>query len=351
MTSPRLDMAPWIGQRQASFRFELFDGPTGMSRGLITPLRDSAPTLTHDTSRTVKRTLSLEFGRDDAERVNPIRDRITITMLIGGQEYPLGRYMFLDYTRARFSSGLLTTTSMSDEMFIVDQEMDRGFSARQTVDQSIQTLLHPLVSAGLIKTDIEASGLQATGSWTAGTSRAKVLEDLAIQGGYFSPWMDNNGVLRMIRAFDPADKLPDFDLDEGSRVIQGSIAETDDLLSAPNMFVVISNGSEGDGANVPVVGTYTVPNSAPHSIVNRGFTIPSVQDIQLTSQNQAQVAARAIGLSATVYERAELDTVPDPRHDSYNVIRWQEELWLELDWSMTLAEGGEMRHTLRKAYS
>lgn len=351
MATARLDMLPWIGQRQATFRFELFDRPTGISKGVIQPLRDSAPTLSHDTGRTIKRTLTLEFGKEDQARIDPIRDRISITMLIGGEEYPLGRYMPVDYTRARFSSGVLPTASMADEMFIVDQELDRGFSAQQTVDLSIETLLKPLVSAGLITAEVEGSGLPATGSWAAGTSRAKVLEDLAVQGGYFSPWMDNNGILRMIRAFDPADKLPDFDLDAGSRVIQGTIAETDDLLSAPNLFVVISNGAQGGGAAVPVVGTYAVPNSAPHSIVNRGFTIPQVQDIQLTSQNQAQVAARTIGLSSIVYERAELDTVPDPRHDSYDVIRWQEELWLELGWTMKLAEGGEMRHTLRKVYS
>jgi hypothetical protein len=52
-----------------------------------------------------------------------------------------------------------------------------------------------------------------------------------------------------------------------------------------------------------------------------------------------------------VFERVELSTPPDPRHDSHNVIRWQGENWLELAWSMPLVEGGEMRHVLRKAYT
>ncbi len=233
-------------------------------------------------------------------------------------------------------------------MFVIDQKMDKGFTSIGTVDQTILSLL---VNIPNLTIDLEVSGLPATGSWAAGTSRAKVLSDLCIQGGYFSPWFDNNGVLRIIRAFDPADKIATFDLDAGNAVIQNSIAETNDLLDAPNKFVVISNASTGSNANVAAVGTYFVPNSAPHSVANRGFAVVDVRDIQLTNPNQAQVAAETIGLSNTVFERVQLSTAPDPRHDSYDVIQWDGQKWLELSWAMTLSEGVPMRHVMRKTYS
>ena len=43
-------------------------------------------------------------------------------------------------------------------------------------------------------------------------------------------------------------------------------------------------------------------------------------------------------------------TIPDPRHDGYDVIRWQGFNWLELGWSLPMIEGSSMSHTLRKSY-
>jgi hypothetical protein len=106
-----------------------------------------------------------------------------------------------------------------------------------------------------------------------------------------------------------------------------------------------------DAATAPIVGTYDVPASAPHSIINRGFVIPDTRDAQLATQLQATAAARNIGLRATVYERVTLNTSIDPRHDSYNVIHWAGANWLELSWSMTLSPGAPMQHTMRKAYA
>lgn len=348
MTNPLLDLAPYVGQRSASFQFDLIDGPTGENLGQLNPIRASPASITHDTTRTIKRELSMSLGVADSARVNVIRARVEVSMLLGGMTYPLGRFMYADDTGDKRSSGTLHSGKLIDEMFVIDQKMENGFTSIGTVDQSILALL---VDIPNLTIDMEASGLAAAGSWAAGTSRAKVLGDLCTQGGYFSPWFDNSGVLRIIRAFDPADKFADFDFDTGNTVIQNSIAETNDLLDAPNKFVVISNASTGADATVAAVGTYLVPNSAPHSIANRGFAIVDVRDIQLTNPNQAQIVAETIGISSTVFERVQLSTSPDPRHDSYDVIQWDGEKWLELSWSMTLQEGSPMRHVMRKTYS
>ena len=57
-TDDILDLAPWVGQRSHSFLFELLDGSSGRVIQEVTPSRGSAPTLTHDVSRTIKRELS-----------------------------------------------------------------------------------------------------------------------------------------------------------------------------------------------------------------------------------------------------------------------------------------------------
>jgi hypothetical protein len=111
----------------------------------------------------------------------------------------------------------------------------------------------------------------------------------------------------------------------------------------------VSNASSNP--ETVTVGTADVPANAPHSIPNRGFVIPLVQDLQLSDSTQATAVAQGLAQRFTVFERVGLTTPPDPRHDSYNVIRWQGENWLELAWTMPLVEGGGMSHLFRKAYT
>ena len=75
-----------------------------------------------------------------------------------------------------------------------------------------------------------------------------------------------------------------------------------------------------------------------------------MENLQVADADQARAVARGIGIRQTVFERVSLTTAPDPRHDSYNVVVWQGEKWLELAWSMALVEGGTMNHLLRKGY-
>jgi hypothetical protein len=169
-----------------------------------------------------------------------------------------------------------------------------------------------------------------------------------VSGDYFSPWFGNDQKLHFIRTFDPIDRVPDFDYDTGFKVMQDQILETDDLLTAPNRFIVI--GNSGPSSRSAIVGIADVPINAPHSVPNRGFAVTQTQNLQLRSQDQAVAVARGLANRQTVFERVNLTTAPDPRHDSYDVIRWQGELWLELAWSMALTEGGMMNHMLRKGY-
>lgn len=344
-----------VGQRAATFRFDVVDALTGATLGQVHPLMTgAAPVLRHDTTRTVSRDLTLEFGRDDTAFIDPVRHRITVSLVPAGAStvYPLGRYMFVDHTRIRSTTGTHASSALVDEMFIVDQPAEESFAPTATAGYGLQHAVPvPLAVARLLdglplRYDVEPSGYETASTWPAGTSRAKILTDLAVEGGYFAPWFDHHGVLRLVRAFDPADRVPDVDLDVEPRVWRDSFADVTDLLEAPNRFVVVGN----TGTEQVVVGHYDVPASAPHSIIARGFAVTRVQERQVGTADQATAAARAIGLAATIVERTELSTSPDPRHDAYTVIRWAGQVWLEVSWSMQLREGGAMRHVMRKAY-
>lgn len=339
-----LDIDTGIGQRVATWRFDILDAVSGENLGTVTPIRPGA-TITHDTTRTIKRDLRVTFGAADTAAINPLTDRILPVMLIAGAEWPLGRFMFTDETDSQSTGGLLGDMALVDEMFIVDQQTSAAFSSDQSATAAVIDFLTGLP---LVDVQVEASPYPAVGSWAPGTTGGQILEALATQGDYMTPWMDNHGVFRMVRTIDPDTAVPTLDFDRGHRVIAGTITGTSDLLRAPNRFVVTSNS--GDAQAGPIVGTYDVPPSAPYSIAQRGFTIPEVINLQVADSTQAAAAARNLGIRQAVFRRANLSTPPDPRHDSYDVIRWQGVNWLELGWSMTLQEGAPMTHVLRRSF-
>lgn len=357
----QLDMPSWVGQRTATFKFILINAVKAQRPIELHPLKDPTPTLTHDTTRTIKRQIQgLSFGVDESALINVVQSRILLYMVIGGQSFPLGRYMFADRTGFTFTNGEIINAMLYDEMFIVDQQIETGFSPHGDPETSstggggmyctraIEALLRGLP----VVVDIASSPFATIGSWTAGTSRGQIVEQIALDGDYFSPWFGNDTKMHFIRTFDPAAVIPTFDLDVGNRVIRGSIIESDDLLTAPNRFIVISNGATTeDGAASPIVGRADVPTTAPHSVVNRGFVIPSVSERQVGTEQQVASIARNLALRQTIFERVELATPPDPRHDAYDVIKWQGEKWLELTWTLPLQEGAAMGHLMRKAYS
>jgi hypothetical protein len=356
----RLDMPAWVGQRSGTFKFVLVNSVLATPPREIHPLRDTTPSIAHDTTRTIKRTLQgFTLGTAESQLINPLSSRILVYMTVGGQDFPLGRYMFADVAGLQSTSGVIINASLYDEMFMVDQQLENAFApalappAHSTgggmnCDKAMRLLLQDVA----ITLNIEPTPYVTIGSWPAGTTRGSVLEQIALDGDYFSPWFDNVGQMRAIRSFDPIDEIPTFDLDIGNRVIRDSVVDTNDLITAPNRFIVVSNGTTDDGqAADPIVGRADVATTAPHSIVNRGFVIPSVVERQVNTQNQAGAIARNLAQRQVVYERVELATAPDPRHDSYDVIKWQGAKWLELAWTLPLIEGAAMGHVMRKAYT
>jgi hypothetical protein len=397
--NPTLDLADWIGQRKGTFRFDLVNGVTGENLGEIHPLRSA--TLSHNTESTIKRQLTLSLGLADSAAIDKTMDRVLPYMVFpDGSEYPLGRYVFANTTQANYVDGSLVNAALTDEMFIVDQAIETGLSGVNVTqdlfeffpgffliagtnnigENIVNLVIRVLKDLPIVIGELDATALSSMQAWPAGTYRGQILNDLALVGGYFSPWFDNYGQFRMIKAFEPAARTIDrlgrshdsagrfvgtsgdsvaataaqapvqvFDFDASNVVVRDTVIQTDDLLTRPNRFVVVSNSAVD--SLTPIVGVAEVPENAPNSIANRGFAITSVNDLQVGTIAQATVTAQNLAFRQTILERVTLTTSPDPRHDSYDVIQWNGDLWLETAWSMEMVEGGQMTHTMRKSYS
>jgi len=343
--NPILDLVDGVGQQATSFRFTLINGATGGPLAELTPIRNAS--LSHSTGQTTKRQLRMALGVADTELIDPTNNRVDVSMLLSdGTERPLGRYVFMDSPKQLFSSGQVMASSLVDEMITIDQQITTSINSnRRNTTLVIQEVLtdftYPL--------DLEASAFTQVQTWGPGASRGQILEALALTGGYFSPWFGNDKKLHFIQAFDPATAVPDFNFDTGNQVLLAGITETNDALIAPNRFMVIGNATTGIKTSA-VQGIADVPATAPHSIQNRGFVIPSVVTLPVTNNAQAAVVARNLAIQQTIAETVTLTTSLDPRHDSYDVIIWQGQKWLEIGWSMQLVAGGTMSHTLKRYY-
>lgn len=357
------DFSNGRGQRTESFRFERREGSSLRPLGDVHPVQGA--TLSQAGTNSLTRTMSFDLGEIDSAEVNFVSDRIDVSMLLDGEVWKLGRYLFTDAVNQDYFDGdagavrTLTSCQLADQMTIVDTELEGAFvCVLEPPRSAIERLLGDLGLDILV----EDSGQLISNSWMAGTSRKVVLESIAQLGGYLPPAFDGDGVLQVRLQFDPTEGTPDFDFDQLQNVVAESVTRSDSIIYAPNRIVVVSNGGNTYGGSSseknpvdpidpgPMMAFCDVPSSAPHSVMNLGFVRPRVEEIQATSVAQCQAVADLYCLTQTVAEEAQLSTALDPRHQSWNTVQFQGKRWLESSWSMSLVAGGDMRHSLQRSY-
>lgn len=344
--------------RGASWRFDLYDGSE--YQGELTLVdRGSAPTLTTDTSRSIKRTLEgVILLPGEIEQINVVRWSVKLVMeLSDGSTWPQGTFRWADVSRPIVSNKDGTVImgahcSFVDQLMIVDQQLDRSvsFPPGTNITDAIADLLAELpiefavlASSAMISPEAEAI------SWNIGTSRLKIINDLATMIGYHDLYFDNTGVGRLGPMPDPLVSSGSvLEYPVGKRTFFGTATRSTNLLDLPNRFVVVNNGA----TQVPVYGEYDIPYDAPHSFENRGFFVTHVEQFQgLNSSADAQFAAESLGRQWRFpFETVEFAGPPDPRHDHYDVVNFEGDRFLELNHSMTLRDGTDHKHVLRRTY-
>lgn len=352
-TEELLDLAPGIGQRASSVRFDLLD-KTLAKVGTVSPdFGPGIPEVENNMNRSLKRLLrSVRLNASEQGDVDPFGHRLRpVWVLENGAEFPLGVFIFASIERLRWEWGLDADVAGVDQNVILDQPLphgvayDAGADVRSAIEEQLTAALVP---SFVVDPDI---GTQVANpiAWPAGTSRLTVVNELAALAGAYSVFFDNSGVGRVLRVTDLSFAAPTLIYDRGGRIIEGSIVETDNLLDAPNQYIVIDS-SDPEQA---IVGTFDVPDEEPNSRLNRGFVIaaPPIQEQGLASVEQANArAAAAYAQAGSAYAWAHFASPPDPRHDTYDAVLYLGNVYREQRWSLPLQEGAPMIHDLRRAF-
>ena len=340
-----------VQMRQETVAFDVMDAALNVI-GAVYPVRDSPPRVNNDTRRTIKRSLSgMTLTPVDAAAVNPFTDRIRPRWVIAGDSavYPLGVFLFADANELVRSSGATLDAELVDQMFIVDQPIlsTVSYPIGQPLDTAIADLAST-VSVPLVQVDASGLTLQRPATWPGGTSLYRILADLCVLAGFLPPYFDSTGTLRCVQAPDPGTATATRSYPAGSPIIDPSIVRTDELLTAPNLWVIVDTGATAG----PIVGTYELPAAAPHSFFHRGFYVTSYTEQQgLFSAAAADAAAQALAVTDPHgVERASFDTVCDPRHDTFDVVDYGGRRWLEEAWSVACVAGASQSHEMRALY-
>lgn len=320
----------------------------------IAPSRDSVVTIENVSTRTTKRTASGFFlDHRQQGRVDVIRHRLKPWWILqNGSRFPLGVFLFDDALRQRTSYGLDLTGSLGDLTFILDQLLDH------TVSEPDGTVITELMAkivrdAGIPLSIIVPSPQTLTAPFTKALGQAKIydaLADLCALVGYWPPYFDNDGALRLRPATDLATATPDprFMYGPGRISAEQPIAEADSLITAPDRFLLVDTSP----TDTPVSAIYDVPASAPHSFRHRKFHVVAYTTVQGIDPAAAPGAVRAYAAANSgAFANASFQAAPDPRHDTFDVVGYNDLVWIEDSWRLVCANGGPMSHDVRRVWT
>lgn len=329
-------------------RWQLLDS-TGSPVGV---LRSSGGKVRWDGRATIQRTATgVKFDRNEWQDVNPFRDRLRLLWVDrSGDTTPLGVFSVAQvpqwYTDPTVASD--PEPYLVDGGFFLDQPAVEGFSGR--LGERLSDVMARIADQAGITDRVIAPCGEFCGEpimAAPGARYSDSLTGITELANFLPPHFDRNGTLQLIP---PAPlTAPPTVRYHTSDVVRRSRVEDDNLLDAPNVFLVIGTGA----SRTPIVGEAEVPTSAPHSVMNRGRRrVVSVSRQQgIDSQAQADRMARQLAIrQATDYESVTFETLPSPVHDCYDIVEFDGVRYRQRSWTLPLTpDFFQMKHQLDRA--
>lgn len=343
-----LDLAPGVGQVASTIRFEVLTSDLES----VGPIRViGADSISGKSSGNVKRQLSgFKLDERALRTIDPFSMRIKPWWVLeDGTEWPCGVFVFT-YAAARLGTYVdLLDTTMLDQDYVLDQGTRATFGVK--ANGNILDAVRELIGQTRITYTRmpEASTAQAADPivWPSGTSRLRILNELCVLAGWLPPYFDNDGALVIRSAPDLDNDPPDHTYTSThSRVVAKSIVDNDNMLDAPNVYIVIGSGP----STSEVVGIAQVAAELPFSVENRRFEVVHTERVQgIESNEQAQRMAQAMAAAAgNGFRNVQFDGFPDPRHDLFDTAEWDQVMFRESTWNLRLTPAGPHSHTLTR---
>lgn len=353
-----LDLPANLGQRIEGIRFDILTADLVFAF-TCTQVNRSAQigTIHFDANADVNRTLSqLWFGPDDTANIDPLSHLLRPHWVLNdGSSWPLGVFHFANLPLQRHSYGDVYVPSLYDSSVILNQPRGATFSIQPGT--LLTTAARQIIAeVGLsARAAIDNSSAYVNpGSpqvYQSGSTRRQILAGICQALGYYPPYFDNDGFLRLRAVPNPISSAePDvtYTEDENSRIVRDSVGISSNIIDAPNVYRVIGSPAAGG----EIVGEYRVPGSAPNSSQHRGFdVVRTIQNQNVHDQAAAAAAAQAAYVNDfSTYVQITANTAPDPRADGMQIVQYRGTNYREQAWDLELRPGGRMGHVWQQVY-
>lgn len=332
------------------FTWELLSNDEQLA-GEIHPKSDRAPTITNDTTAAVPRSITgLDIPASEVLDINPVADRLRpVCTLQNGERFDLGVFKWSSDAQPQRPWGVERASSLTDKLVMLNQgtRTTLGWGKGADVGLIVVALVQEVFPLSECEIDPIDAELGVGISHPLGTPVRQILAEIMKLIGFLPPHTGNNGKLRLVDTPDMTTTDPALVYEAGGRIMDGTIAWSNTLLDAENVFRAYESSGQSQ-----LVGEYRVPASAPHSVENIGYEVCEPQSVSgLKTQAQADKAARSLAVTrGATYRRLSLDSCFDPRHDTYDPVTALGSVWIEERQSVVARSGGAHSHVMRQVY-
>ncbi len=320
------------------------------------------PTIQHDTTQTVPRTITLSIRA--AANLDWYNDRIRVWRRVlapdgGWVEFRIGTFVPTAPGKATDSSGVWRHVTYADESQLCnDTELLTPYTspAGSSYLAEAQAALLRVIPAARVLATPNSTSLSASQTWSAGTTVLQQVNDLLSGIGYGAVWFDEQGFARMHPLPDYSTVAPDFlfDLTQASTSFAASpLPQLDDTTQAVNSCTF-----SGQDTRLQTFSAYyenTSPSS-PVSTVNFRRKHLNTSDSKVSDRNSALKRARiAVQEGSRIYRPLTLSTMAWPLSQHLDVYQLAYDdpddglfvaNYVETAWSIDLRPGGLTAHTL-----
>lgn len=313
------------------------------------------PTINCNSAAAIKMSMAAQFYENP--EVNWLTDELQPIQVIDGKEFPVGVFPVGTTAEMVDKNGVkVISVEAYDRCLVLQQQKTESvlhFSAGMNYIQAVGQLL---VDAGVsLYLATPTASVLATDreDWPAGTPYLTIINALLAEINYDDICFDASGVALLRPAKKPSPDLIDHQYGPDEAVLERPCKIETDVFDRANVFVVICSNPD---LEQPLVAR--AENANPLSALStfrRGRKITNIQSVNNIPDQVSldEYARRLCFESMMTVETLTIYTANVPGHGVRDTIALDHPnafgLYQEASWSMNLAPGATMTHTIRRS--
>ena len=227
--------------------------------------------------------------------INFSKDRIRVWWEVDGETpWALGVYVIAAPGITFRGDGKSRTLNLIDKLTIVKDDIITETLQLPAGTNAIEAARDQILAAGELRIARTPSSVVLTAplTWYPGTSRLRIINDLATVAGYWSLWTDRTGQFRLEPYVSPANRPIAYSFIEGEVSIHSPNWQYElSLWEATNKVVMVSQADDND--NVFYSSAVDDNPDSPTSTVSMGRVLNPIVEENVEAESQVALDAMA----------------------------------------------------------